>query len=198
MNFRKKPVVVQAIQWTGKNQNAVCDFCAELVRLNKTAEEPYLAFLGRSIVNPEENKVLIRTLEGVMSVSAGDWIIRGIQGEFYPCKPDIFAQTYEPATESAEDQDAKEAIERAWDEAFAAYVEGCGADSSHERAQKVLVARLLPMLRVHEFAIERLTKRIKRVHAIGEVFAYPEDWNSAKAGGPPSIDDYRRIDLSTF
>lgn len=42
--------------------------------------------------------ITIRTLEGDMTASPGDWIIRGVQGEFYPCKPDIFEATYEPVT----------------------------------------------------------------------------------------------------
>lgn len=77
MKFRKKPVVIEAVQWTGYN-------VAEMAEFGVPAEGP-----GLSLV--------IRTLEGDMTASPGDWIIRGVQGEYYPCKPDIFAKTYEPA-----------------------------------------------------------------------------------------------------
>lgn len=73
--FRKKPVVIEAVQWLGNNHNEVTAFqggCAEY----------------------EGGKVVIQTLEGEMGADVGDWIIKGINGEFYPCKPDIFEKTY--------------------------------------------------------------------------------------------------------
>lgn len=92
--FRKRPVEVEAIQWTGRNMDAVCKFCADLVRKNKDGAM-HLGFRGRSVVDPQNNVVLIGTLEGVMEARAGDWIIRGVKGEYYPCKPDVFEATYE-------------------------------------------------------------------------------------------------------
>ena len=77
--FRKKPVVIQAVQLTSANVLDVFHWC-EAVEWD---------------ADPAELK--IHTLEGVMTASEGDWIIRGVKGEFYPCKPDIFAATYEPA-----------------------------------------------------------------------------------------------------
>ena len=76
--FRKKPVVIQAMQWNGPPDDA------ELAR-----------FAGHWVSIGAE--VYITTPEGCMRVSPGDWIIKGVKGEFYPCKPDIFAATYEPA-----------------------------------------------------------------------------------------------------
>ena len=76
--YRKKPIIIEAVQWTGDNLEELRDFVPEEFRYNKVSEP-----MG------------IRTLEGVMTVSVGDWIIKGIQGEFYPCKPDIFEATYE-------------------------------------------------------------------------------------------------------
>lgn len=76
--YRKKPVVIEAIRFMGDNQ--------EIVKLFGTAGIDYA---GR------EDKLSIRTLEGVMTATKGDWIIKGIKGEFYPCKPDIFEATYE-------------------------------------------------------------------------------------------------------
>lgn len=79
--FRKKPVEVEAIQWTGSNPNRVKAFTGE-----------------QAVINFGSGELRIPTLEGVMTAQAGDWIIRGVAGEFYPCKPDIFEQTYEPVS----------------------------------------------------------------------------------------------------
>lgn len=76
--YRKKPVVVDAIQWTGDNELEV------------------FYFLNDGLIDIKNRVVRIETLEGVMSASVGDYIIKGIKGEFYPCKPDIFEMTYEP------------------------------------------------------------------------------------------------------
>lgn len=82
--FRKKPVVIEAIQWTGENAEAVQFF------LKNGHEHSPRGWVNGRYVD-------IGTPVGMMVASEGDWIIRGIQGEFYPCKPDIFAATYEPA-----------------------------------------------------------------------------------------------------
>jgi len=74
--YRKKPVVIDAMQWNGPADNAALQ-----------------AFAGHWASVGEG--VYITTLEGSMKASPGDWIIKGIKGEFYPCKPDIFAATYE-------------------------------------------------------------------------------------------------------
>lgn len=79
MKFRKKPVVIEAVQWTGDNEMEIYDFSN-----------------GKVLHIAGSTKMLVPTLEGDMQASVGDWIIRGVQGEFYPCKPDIFAATYEP------------------------------------------------------------------------------------------------------
>ena len=79
--YRKKPVVVEAVQWTGENRAEMCEF-----------------------IDPEVFEIIprvglvIHTLEGDHHASLGDYIIKGVNGEFYPCKPDIFAKTYESAT----------------------------------------------------------------------------------------------------
>lgn len=75
--FRKKPVVIEAVQWNGTNS-------VEVAR-----------FMGESLYGEWVNEISIRTLEGVMTASLGDWIIKGVNNEFYPCKPDIFEKTYE-------------------------------------------------------------------------------------------------------
>jgi hypothetical protein len=87
MKFRKKPVVIEAIQWTGNNHAEINDFCAGKSRWGMSPFEG-----GRS----ERETLVIVTLEGQHIATVGDFIIRGVKGEFYPCKPDIFAATYEP------------------------------------------------------------------------------------------------------
>ena len=80
-SYRKKPVMIEAVQWTGENHAEMCEF-----------------------IDPEAFEIIprvglvIHTLEGDHYASPGDYIIKGINGEFYPCKPDIFAKTYESAT----------------------------------------------------------------------------------------------------
>jgi hypothetical protein len=83
--YRKKPVVIEAVQFTGKNHKDVKRFCRSLII---TSIDDDGASFTRA--NP-----LIPTLEGQMMCMPGDWIIQGVKGEFYPCKPDIFAATYE-------------------------------------------------------------------------------------------------------
>lgn len=79
LKFRKEPVVIEAVHFTGKNFDEVEDFVG-----------------GDASVHGAE--VVIATLEGRMICSLGDWIIKGVNGEFYPCKPDIFEKTYEAVT----------------------------------------------------------------------------------------------------
>jgi len=79
MYFTKKPVTIEAMQLTEENVAALCEWCG-----GKIKSHPWTG-------------VVIETLEGNMLASKGDWIIKGIQGEFYPCKPDIFEQSYHAA-----------------------------------------------------------------------------------------------------
>jgi hypothetical protein len=76
--YRKKPVEINALQWTGDNLEDIFKFC------------------DQSYFNSGQLK--IKTLEGTMTASVGDYIIKGIQAEFYPCKPDIFELTYDKVT----------------------------------------------------------------------------------------------------
>lgn len=97
--YRKKPVVIEAVQLTWDNWNEVC----ELAGVGKLADgKPEGCYLD--INNQMHNKfstefrlgLAIPTLEGTMYASENDWIIKGVKGEIYPCKPDIFEATYEP------------------------------------------------------------------------------------------------------
>lgn len=80
--FRKKPVVIEAEHFTAENRNRAFNFitCNAYPDWEKDGTNP---------------TIRIETLEGEMIASLGDWIIKGIKGEFYPCKPDIFEATYE-------------------------------------------------------------------------------------------------------
>ena len=103
--YRKKPVTIEAMQWNGTSQGATpiiqwildnggsgCLWCSDPDRCSKTGGDC-------------PHTICIRTLEGDMHASLGDYIIRGVQGEFYPCKPDIFAATYEEdSNETAADE----------------------------------------------------------------------------------------------
>ena len=80
--YRKKPVVVEAIQYDGENVPQIVEWMA-LAESEITFQLQY-------------NALAIETLEGIMCAGVGDWIIKGVKGEFYPCKPDIFDATYEP------------------------------------------------------------------------------------------------------
>ena len=83
MKFRKKPVVIEASQWFKDGDHPA----VRLVYSYSPDDEN---------LNPAVLCGWIRTLEGDMRVMPGDWIITGVNGEVYPCKPDIFAKTYEP------------------------------------------------------------------------------------------------------
>jgi hypothetical protein len=101
MKYLKKPVVIEAIQWTGKNLIDVITFTDKRPELNAMAASDG----WESYSNLVKNEGLkIYTLEGVMDASIGDYIIRGVQGELYPCKPDIFKMTYEELTTSKGDK----------------------------------------------------------------------------------------------
>lgn len=91
--YTKKPVTIEAVQWTGENLQELKDFVGSRLDYNiqydarEASEEPAVM------------DVRIKTLEGVHHASVGDYIIKGVRGEFYPCKPDIFQDTYIEAEE---------------------------------------------------------------------------------------------------
>jgi hypothetical protein len=82
--YRKKPVVVEAVQWKSDNFREIEEFMKDSDR--------DLRMHGATI--------FIRTLEGTHAALPGDFIIKGVHGEFYPCKPDIFEETYEEVTDA--------------------------------------------------------------------------------------------------
>lgn len=78
MKYRKKPVIIEAVKWTGDNISEICKFTKRDI-----------SHLLRS------GQLYIETLEGIMKASIGDFIVKGVSCEFYPCKPEVFYQTYE-------------------------------------------------------------------------------------------------------
>lgn len=94
MKFRKKPVVVDAVQLNWKNWNEICDFLGDIIDAKNPGRntEEFSDTCGESSPFIE---LTIPTLEGNHLARHGDWIIKGVRGEFYPCKPDIFEETYE-------------------------------------------------------------------------------------------------------
>ena len=91
--FRKRPVEIEAEQFTEENKNRAFNFITCSVSPGRDAD-------GSPIMQ-------IQTLEGVMTATLGDWIIKGVKGEFYPCKPDIFEATYEPVESTAAERQCR-------------------------------------------------------------------------------------------
>ena len=91
--YRKKPVVIEAIQWEGTNNNEVLDFC-DKAEFRYAIRKPKNIFSNKPEIY-EEMALFIQTLGGVHEAYIGDYIIEGVNGEFYPCKLDIFEKTYE-------------------------------------------------------------------------------------------------------
>jgi hypothetical protein len=88
MQFRKKPVVIEAFCWTGdEHQTEDPVWACDAIRRGEITFEN---------VGTPEVRLIVSTLEGKMTANQGDWIIQGVNGEIYPCKPDIFAKTYDP------------------------------------------------------------------------------------------------------
>ena len=82
MKFRAKPVEIDAMLWTGSNAGKICEF----MKVTMVAWDSLLS----------GGTLYLNTLEGTMEAEAGDWIVRGLNGQFYPCKPEVFTMTYVP------------------------------------------------------------------------------------------------------
>ena len=85
MKFRKKPIEVDAIQYNGENSEEIIEFATRFSSKRHIEE----------MTDAKGNYLMVKTLQGYMAAPINDWIIKGVKGEFYPCKPDIFGQTYE-------------------------------------------------------------------------------------------------------
>jgi hypothetical protein len=86
--YRKIPVVIEAFEWKGSFEESFADdniLCPKWIIHSITSAEAFI----------DDDCLMIKTLEGVMKANVGDYIIQGVNGEIYPCKPDIFKKTYE-------------------------------------------------------------------------------------------------------
>lgn len=93
MKYRKKPVVIEAVQWTGENHREMFDFLTYGAKHDLPIETSGVNFyIDHSRV---KGGLIIKTMEGEHIACIGAYIIKGVAGEFYPCKPDIFEKTYE-------------------------------------------------------------------------------------------------------
>ena len=88
--YRKKPVVIEAVHYTGLNRDEIEEFVGKELKQELESETAYVAGQG-----PPQFSLTIETLEGNHKAMPMDWIIKGVEGEFYPCKPDIFEKTYD-------------------------------------------------------------------------------------------------------
>ena len=91
MLYRKKPVVIEAFRWMN-HDNEFHDYLGNDHMAN---------WIGEAYKGISNEKLFIQTLEGLMTAHRGDWIVKGIQGEFYPIKPEIFEATYERVSTAA-------------------------------------------------------------------------------------------------
>lgn len=98
--FRKKPVVIEAVQLRWDTWNEMCDHAGVGKLSDGKPEGCYVDDEGKALPEGKTSErigIHIPTLEGLMLGVQDDWIIKGVKGEFYPCKPEIFAATYEAA-----------------------------------------------------------------------------------------------------
>lgn len=100
-HFRKKPVMIEAVQFDSVDYG---DHGGYSIQFNTVADLP--KWLRDALINDDifaheadPDFIFIKTAEGLMESKPGDWIIRGVKGELYPCKPEIFAMTYDPVDE---------------------------------------------------------------------------------------------------
>lgn len=97
--FRKRPVLIEAFQMTRDRRSDNSEW-PDWLHEAWNKEDDEVASVFPTIPGTADGVLSVRTLEGEMSISWDDWIIRGVHGELYPCKPDIFDLTYDPESES--------------------------------------------------------------------------------------------------
>jgi len=100
MKYRKKPIVIEAVRLTWEMWQEVCEFLGNIISVENPAREStsYSDTCGEE--GPPWIELTIPTLEGSHTALHGDWIVKGVKGEFYPVKPDVFKATYEEANDN--------------------------------------------------------------------------------------------------
>ena len=99
MKYRKKPIVIEAFRYDGDLMNSSGEFYVPQWAVDALIIDGILFYDSPEYENEPPCELYVQTLEGKMLVSVGDYIIQGINGELYPCKPDIFEKTYETVDE---------------------------------------------------------------------------------------------------
>jgi hypothetical protein len=109
LKYRKKPIEIEAAQWDGTAEGATP--IIDWILANGDTATYRCSNPERCSENDGDtpHTIAIPTLEGTMHATVGDWIIRGVQGEFYPCKPDIFAATYDSVADAPQEATAEAA-----------------------------------------------------------------------------------------
>ena len=107
MKYRKKPVVIDAVQYIGTNREEVEAFVGKKLDCELESETAYEAGQGPPIFS-----LIIETLEGNHKAMPNDYIIRGVKGEYYPCKPDVFDLTYEKAEDNTKQLEVEDSVQK--------------------------------------------------------------------------------------
>ena len=165
----KKPVTIEAVKWDGENSEEIIAFCGDSAF---TAVESQMG-------QTETEELYIKTLEGNHHASIGDYIIKGVKGEFYPCKPDIFENTYDIVDESG--QIVKEALamedliyEHKYDDGNKALVVVFG-----EGGIVIGIGQEKPELNIH-------LQELKKLKKMGEFLTHEEIMDNFKNPKNPS------------
>ncbi|MCC9182583.1 hypothetical protein [Mycolicibacterium mageritense] len=98
--FRKKRIEIEAMQWPDDGDDSYAAVCQRAAIHRWVWDNGGKTWVVTPESDPADVHVVVETLEGQMRISPGDWVIRGVKGEFYPCKPDIFAATYDSANDA--------------------------------------------------------------------------------------------------
>jgi len=170
MKYTKKPVEIEAIRFNGRNVGEIEVFIGKKLKARILSDSAYEAGVAAPLF-----EIDIETLEGVMSAQPCDYIIKGIKGEFYPCKPDIFEQTYNCAEPQDEVSQVK-ALHRDLD-----------VELQRLKALEPSRETSLAITKIQE-GIMWLGMRLK---AIGEANPYPESYNPESSIIHPTSDNLK-------
>jgi len=154
--YAKKPVTIEAIRWDGMNSQEIKAFVGEAAKFETKVSD------NGSGCSASHTELVIHTLEGNMHADFGDYIIKGVKGEFYPCKPDIFMETYTKAAETFKDRlidEFNELVERK--EKLAAFIKD---NPIYKTIDRVEQRAMKNQLHVMEIYVDILFDRLDRIN----------------------------------